>query len=184
MKTCGAYWNGILVGEVSLREVPARATIRCHLPDRWIYRAVLYSAGQECGRFGVLLPEKGVFTASAALEATESGWNALHCEVLRSAPGNRNEEGDWMTLDQCLPWSPAVFSLNARLSYFLQKKSGTLYRIYQHTNYILFPMDLEKSDPLAALYCVGNPVQMGKNWYLRLAIDEKGEIIPRKADET
>jgi hypothetical protein len=45
-------------------------------------------------------------------------------------------------------------------------------------------MDLDRSDPLAMLYCVGTPVRMGKNWYLRISVDKKGEIILPEGDET
>ena len=184
VKTCDAYWNGKLVGVVKLKEKPPQAMIRCNLPDGWIYRAVLYAEDKVCARFGVLMPENGTFTAVAALHPADNILTTLHCEVIRNTPGNRNEDGAWLTLEQCLPWSATVFALNPLFSYFTQKKNGVLYRIYRHTNYILFPMDLDRSDPLAMLYCVGTPVRMGKTWYLRISVDKKGEIILPEGDET
>ncbi len=183
MKTCDAWLNGKCVGKVQIHDDGHRADIRCDLPDGWIYRAVLFLHGKELGRFGVLLPQDGAFSTTLLLADADCYEGALHCEVLRNRPGEQPIDGAWLALDQCSPWNISAFPLDQTVLELIKKKNGVQYRIYNQKRYLLFPADVTKADPLAALFCVGRMLTLQKRQFLCIAVDMTGEIIPWEEDE-
>ena len=65
MRNCDAWCNGRIVGSVVWDPICGAAEVKCKLNEGWIYRAVILHKGTEVFRFGVLIPEKGGFTAKA-----------------------------------------------------------------------------------------------------------------------
>lgn len=183
MNQCEAFLNGEAVGVVRVYEDQCRAVIQCTLPDGWIYRAVLFLNGEEIGRFGVLLPQTDGFFATLMIPDTKIAEGTLHCEVLRSSPGEKRTDGSWLTLEQLAIWVSSIFPLEESVLKIAEKKSGTLYRIYNRKRYLMLPMEFTKADTLAPLYCVGKPVELKGCWFLCIAVDLMGKIIPWPGDE-
>ena len=183
MKRCNVWINGQSVGSLQIREADGRAQIQCHLPDGWIYRAKLFADENTATCFGVLLPENGMFTTTSFVSSRYIAENELHCEILRTRPGEKYEEGSWMTFYQSDPWTDSAFYLEDTLLYLVQKKKGVRYRIYCGKRYLLFPIRLDGSDPLAAIYSAGVPMLWSQGWFLCVEVDDMGKIIFWSADE-
>lgn len=183
VKYCDVWLNGKLVGTVELDPKSCMAEIRCSLREGWIYRAVLLSEGREIFRFGVLMPRNGMFMAQGSLPELLKKLEERHCEVLRSLPGETCIEGQWLTKSQLQPWIPGVFPLDRQISLLVEKKYGGYYRIYNHTRYLLFPIETKQEDPLVEIYCVGKPICLGDTWYLCFQVNDEGKIIPWGKDE-
>lgn len=183
MKYCDAWLNGKLVGTVEFDSKTGVAEIRCSLKEGWIYRAVLFCEEREIFRFGVLVPGNSMFIAKGSAPELIAKLEHRHCEVLRSLPGEPYAEGQWLTKSQLQPWIPGVFPLDQQISLLVEKKFGAYYRIYNHTRYLLFPIEMKREDPLVEVYCVGKPVRLGDIWYLCIRIGEEGKIIPWPRDE-
>lgn len=183
MVICDAWLNGVCVGEVQIYKEINRAEIHCNLPHGWIYRAVLLFNNIVIGRFGVLIPQLGIFKASAKIETVSGSDELFHCEVLKACPGGKETGETWMTLDQCCSWETDVFLLKDTIISLVMKKSNVQYRIYNMKKYLLFPLELEKADLLVEIFCLGRIFILDGKHFLCVNIGSNGEIIPWQADE-
>ena len=182
MKRCNVWMNGENVGSLQIRESDGRAQIQCHLPDGWIYRAKLFTDENVAICFGVLLPENGIFTTTAFIPIRYIVKGELHCEIQRMVPGETHEDGDWITFYQSEPWIDSAFFLEETLLHLVRKKD-TRYRVYCGRRYLLFPVKLDESDSMSAIYSAGKAMHWSQGWFLCVEIDESGKIIFWSADE-
>lgn len=182
MRQCKAWLNGMDVGTAYWDAAARRATVYCTLPEGWIYRAVLLLEGREIANSGVLLPDKGGFSAELRLPHIERPNDAsLHCEVLRSEPGERKTNG--FELSQFSHWNESALKLEPAVALQIKRNSQVFYRIYNQKRYLLLKLDLITPDSSVAMYVVGKPIEIANQWYLYLRIDNNGKPIPWGKDE-
>lgn len=177
MGQCEAWLNGSIVGTVQWDDGTNRVSINCTLPDGWIYRAVLLSDEKEIGSFGVLIPKDGRFLAELQLPVQFKRPASLHCEVLRSCPGETFCEGEIFTMSQLSTWEASAFPLESVLCALISRNKKAYYRIYHGKRFLLLEMQRAEPDPAVCLYTVGKPLKIKERWFLCLMIDREGKII-------
>ena len=177
MRLCNVWLNGKNVGTLQIREADGRALIQCNLPSGWIYRAKLFAGDSISMYFGVLLPENGYFTTTAFVAMQYISSEQLHCEILRTNPGGRIPDENWLTFQQSDLWDESAFTLKDIFFDLAKAKSGTRYCIFCNRRYLLFPMIFDNVDPLVTLYAVGMPICWPEGWFLCVEIDDLGKII-------
>lgn len=184
MGQCRAWLNGTIVGTVFWNEATGDATVRCTLPEGWIYRAVLLLEGQEIANFGVLLLKKGVFTTELQVPSIGVTDEALlRCEILRSLPREAGANGGVLAFPQFSHWSENAFQLESALKPQVNRNSDVFYRIYNQQRYLLLRLDLVEPDPLVTMCTIGKPMKIKNQWFLCLRIDEAGKPTPWATDE-
>jgi hypothetical protein len=183
MRNCDAWCNGRIVGSVVWDPICGAAEVKCKLNEGWIYRAVILHKGTEVFRFGVLIPEKGGFTAKAVFPMIVAQAEKLQCEILKSLPGEVCGKGEQLRKSQLYSWGSGAFVLDPSILKIIEKKAEVYYRVYNAIQYLLIPIELNREDPLIELYCIGKPVLVEDQWHLCVRIDKDGKIIPWTKDE-